>query len=61
MRPDRRRRRTGWCRLQSKPGGGEQAPINGNRRPSLSADDDGGHFKAQARAYYKSGAITLPR
>jgi hypothetical protein len=30
-------------------------------RPSLAADDDGGHFKAQARAYDKSGAITLPR
>ena len=37
------------------------APINGNARPSLSADDDGGYFKAQVRAYYKSGAITLAR
>ena len=37
------------------------APIDGNTRPSLSADDDGGYFKAQARAYYKAGAITLSR
>ena len=37
------------------------SPVNGNTRPSLSADDDGGYFKAQARAYYKSGAITLPQ
>jgi hypothetical protein len=36
-------------------------PVNGNTRTSLSADDDGGYFKAQARAYYKSRAITLPR
>jgi hypothetical protein len=27
----------------------------------IGVDDDGGHFKAQARAYDKSGAITLPR
>jgi hypothetical protein len=37
------------------------APINGNTRTSLSSDDDGGYFKAQARGYYRSGAITLPR
>jgi len=36
-------------------------PIDGNVRPSLSADDDGGYFKAQARAYYHSGALPLPR
>ena len=29
------------------------APINGNRRRSLSADDDGGYFKSRARAYYR--------
>jgi hypothetical protein len=28
-------------------------PVNGNTRRSLSADDDGGYFKARARAYYK--------
>ena len=28
-------------------------PINGNRRRSLSADDDGGYFKSRARAYYR--------
>ena len=37
------------------------APINGNTRPSLSADDDGGYFKAQARSYYRAGALPLPR
>jgi len=36
------------------------APIDGNTRPSLSADDDGGYFRAQARAYYKAGALSLP-
>jgi hypothetical protein len=36
-------------------------PINGNTRPSLTADDDGGYFKAQVRAYYRAGALTLPR
>ncbi|MGZ4280533.1 MAG: hypothetical protein ACXVQ4_00425 [Gaiellaceae bacterium] len=36
------------------------APIDGNTRPSLSADDDGGYFRAQARAYYKAGALNLP-
>ena len=29
------------------------APINGNRRRSLNADDDGGYFKTRARAYAK--------
>jgi hypothetical protein len=36
-------------------------PIDGNTRLSLSADDDGGYFRAQARAYYKRGALMLPR
>ncbi len=36
------------------------APIDGNARASLSADDDGGYFRAQARAYYKAGALSLP-
>ncbi|HZT90872.1 MAG TPA: hypothetical protein VFA05_02435 [Gaiellaceae bacterium] len=36
-------------------------PIDGNTRPSLSADDDGGYFKAQVRAYYRAGALSLPR
>ena len=45
----------------AKDGVTNPAPINGNTRPSLSADDDGGYFKAQARAYYRAGAITLPR
>jgi hypothetical protein len=29
------------------------APIDGNKRRSLSADDDGGYFKSRARAYYR--------
>ena len=37
------------------------APVNGNTRSSLAADDDGGYFKAQARAYYAGGAIALPK
>ena len=37
------------------------APIDGNVRPSLSADDDGGYFKAQVLAYYRAGALLLPR
>ena len=35
-------------------------PIDGNTRASLSADDDGGYFRAQARAYYRAGALSLP-
>jgi hypothetical protein len=35
-------------------------PINGNTRPSLSPDDDGGYFKAQVRAYYAADALPLP-
>ena len=37
------------------------APIDGNSRPSLAADDDGGLFRSLARAYYKAGALRLPR
>jgi len=36
------------------------APIDGNDRPSLTADDDGGYFKARSRAYYGTGALPLP-
>jgi hypothetical protein len=35
-------------------------PVGGNTRTSLSADDDGGYFKAQVHAYYKAGALPLP-
>jgi hypothetical protein len=45
----------------AKDGVTNPAPINGNTRPSLSADDDGGYFKAQARAYYREGALALPK
>ncbi len=36
------------------------APINGNTRQSISADDDGGFFREKARQYYTAGAMTLP-
>ena len=36
------------------------APIDGNTRLSLSADDDGGYFRAQVRAYYRTGTLRLP-
>jgi hypothetical protein len=37
------------------------SPIAGNRRSSPSADDDGGFFRDRARAYYRHGALKLPR
>jgi len=37
------------------------APIDGNTRKSLSADDDGGYFRSRVRAYYRSGALSLPK
>ena len=43
----------------AKDGVTNPAPIDGNTRPSLSADDDGGYFIAQARAYYSAGALPL--
>lgn len=38
----------------------DPAPINGNNRPSLNADDDGGYFRERAAAYYAQGALRLP-
>ena len=35
-------------------------PINGNTRPSLSADDDGGFFRDRTANYYTVGAMPLP-
>ena len=35
------------------------AAINGNTGVSLSADDDGGYFRAKAKAYYQAGAMSL--
>ncbi|MEA2375739.1 MAG: hypothetical protein QOD53_2202 [Thermoleophilaceae bacterium] len=32
----------------------DPAPVNGNRRRSYSADDDGGYFRRQARAFYRA-------
>lgn len=36
------------------------APNNGNDRSSYNADDDGGYFRHEAKAYYKDGALELP-
>jgi hypothetical protein len=35
------------------------APINGNTRASLNADDDGGYFRERAAAYYAAGPLAL--
>ena len=37
------------------------APINGNKRRSYSADDDGGFFRNRAANYYRHKALPLPR
>ena len=44
----------------AKDGVTNPAPIDGNRTRSSSADDDGGYFKQQARAYYRAAALALP-
>lgn len=36
-------------------------PVRANTRESLSSDDDGGFFQELARAYYRAGALKLPR
>lgn len=36
-------------------------PIDGNTGRSLSADDDGGFFRARVRGYYRRGALRLGR
>jgi hypothetical protein len=43
----------------TKDGVTNPVPVNGNTRPSLSADDDGGFFRNRARAYYRRGGIRL--
>jgi hypothetical protein len=45
----------------AKDGVTNPAPVNGNTRTSLSADDDGGLFKSLVRAYYRAHALPLPR
>ena len=37
----------------------DPAPINGNARRSYNANDDGGYWRHQARAYYGAGAVGL--
>jgi len=36
------------------------APINGNNRTSINADDDGGFFREKTVQYYNTGAMPLP-
>jgi hypothetical protein len=36
------------------------APVSGNDRMSLNADDDGGYFRDRAAAYYSAGRLGLP-
>jgi hypothetical protein len=36
------------------------APIDGNDRPSIDADDDGGYLVSRVRAYYRAGPVRLP-
>ena len=45
---------------QMEDGVTDPAPINGNDRPSLTADDDGGYFAERAAAYYADGPLPLP-
>jgi hypothetical protein len=44
----------------AKDGIADPPPINGNDRPSLNADDDGGYFGERAAAYYRGGPLQLP-
>jgi hypothetical protein len=39
----------------------DPAPIDGNIRDSLNADDDGGYFREQAAAFYRAPAYPLNR
>jgi len=51
----------GTCACDAARDGVTNPPPNDtHRRPSLSADDDGGYFRARARAYYRDGALPLP-
>ncbi|MBX5440573.1 MAG: hypothetical protein IRZ32_03495 [Solirubrobacteraceae bacterium] len=51
----------GTCACDAARDGVTNPPPSGTRtRPSLSADDDGGYFRARVRAYYRAGAIPLP-
>jgi hypothetical protein len=43
----------------AKDGVTNPAPIDGNTRASLTADDDGGYFRVQAGGYYRSGPLPL--
>lgn len=44
----------------SNDGMADPPPVNGNDRPSLNADDDGGYFAERAAAYYRDGPLPLP-
>jgi len=44
----------------SRDGVTDPPAVNGNDRPSLSADDDGGFFRDRAANYYAVGPLQLP-
>lgn len=48
------------ARDAAKDGVTDPAPINGNTRASVSADDDGGYFRERSAAYYRAGPVPLP-
>jgi hypothetical protein len=51
----------GTCACDAARDGATNPPPNGTAtRESLSADDDGGYFRARVRAYYAAGAMALP-
>ncbi len=51
----------GTCACDAAGDGVTNPPPNGTaRRASISADDDGGYFRARVRAYYQAGALALP-
>src|SRR5205814_8516373 len=43
----------------AKDGVRNPAPIDGNTRRSISADDDCGYFKERAAAYYRASPLSL--
>jgi hypothetical protein len=45
----------------AKDGNTNPAPINGNNLTAAYSDDDGGHLRLQAKAYYSRGALALPQ
>jgi hypothetical protein len=49
------------CNTSGASAAPDPAPIDGNIRDSLNADDDGGYFREQAAAFYREPADSLSR